>query len=124
MTKAHEETWTVLADWADQETKARFGPWHVVNERKQAIGTFGDGCSNPDRAKLVAQAPALARALRALCLRFDEQGNDGGESMGQELREQVDDVLAAAGVDAPKMATWRTSDAKPPQPVNLELLHP
>ena len=58
--KLHEETWTVAGDKIDGHT---FGPWRVFDGSGHLLCTVGDGCSNPDAAKLVSAAPEMASLL-------------------------------------------------------------
>ena len=91
----HEETWTACGNRVDTPG-GHIETWVNPPIREPAI------------CLLIAAAPAMAQLLVAIVERFNEREYDeGGEFLGQALREQFDDVLVAAGVDAPKMAKWR-----------------
>lgn len=95
MTKPHEETWEALSGLGAEGWVVE--PSTKTNVALVAIPDF----TREARAKLIAQAPAMARLL--LRFRDDEEVADhvlspAGSAVGDELWAELDAVLKAAGV--------------------------
>lgn len=87
--KPHEETWVVDGGHRVETPGGKIEPTVNPPEREPPI------CA------LIAQAPAMARLLLAICAKGEEPYNDLMESLGEDLRKEIGTVLRAAGALPP-----------------------
>lgn len=92
-TKPHEETWTAKLEPTFSENDLSL--WMVLDAEGQLVA---DCTANENAARLLAQAPTMAREMLAFVEHvFDAPHDPSPEEVGK-YAERMRDVLRAAGV--------------------------